>query len=160
MRALLLALAGSLSLVHAAAAAEPPPAVAEVRAFMARVEDASRARDLERIAAVLAPDCRIELRTTVDGKEHVSLLTRAEYIEILSSGFAALHDLEKYDYQVSKLDIALDKDPPGATVVAQVHEAFVFNGRPFSTDSRETSRVERRAGELKLVAVSAETEGH
>lgn len=157
MRAFLLALA--LGAVPAALAADGPPTVAQVRAFMESVADASRARDLVRLTAALADDCRIELHSTVEGREHVTLLTRAEYVELLSSGFAALKDLEHYDYRVSDLEVTLDRDPPGATVTSRVHEAFVLNGRPSATESRETARVERRGPELKLVAVSSETEG-
>ncbi len=153
LAALLLAAAPAL-------AADAPPRPADVRAFMLHVESASRARDLEQIAATLAPDCRIELHTTVEGREQVTLLTREEYLELLKSGFAALKDLEGYDYQSSELEITFDHEPPGATVVSQVRESFVFNGRRVVTQSREVARVERRAGELKLVAVSAETEGH
>ena len=159
MRTVLLALAAFAALAHSASAAEPPPTVTEVRAFMARVEDASRARDLERITAVLAADCRIELTATIEGHEQVTLLTRAEYVEMLANGFAALKDLEEYHYSVTGLTIALDSEPPGATVVSQVHESFVHGGRPFATESEETARVERRAGELKFVAVSSKTVG-
>lgn len=159
MRTFLIALAACSALVRTTSAAEPPPTAAEVRAFMAHVEEASRARDLERITAALAADCRIELRATIEGHEQVTLLTRSEYVEMLTSGSAALKGLEQYDYRVTGLTIALDADPPGATVVSQVHESFVYGGRPFATESDETARVERRAGELKLVAVSSETVG-
>ena len=140
-------------------AAAPAPTAAEVRAFMTRLENVSRSRDVAQIAAALAPDCRIELRSTVEGKEHVTLLTRDEYIDVLSSGYAALKDLENYDYTVSAVEVTLEHQPEGATVVSQVRESFVFAGRHIVTQSREVSRVERRGAELKLVAVSAETEG-
>ncbi len=158
MRALLIALIASASLARAASAAEPPPSAREVRAFMASVEEASRARDLERITAALAADCRIELRALIQGHEQVTLLTRAEYVEMLTSGYAALRDLERYDYRVAGLKITLDTEPPGATVESEVHESFVSGGRTFATLSHETARVERRGGELKLVAVSSATE--
>jgi hypothetical protein len=158
MRALLIAIF-CCAAVAPAAAAEPAPRPAEVRAFMAQVAEASRARDLAAIAAALAPDCRIELRTLIAGREEVTLLTRAEYIELLTSGLAALRELEDYDYQVSKQDVTIDHEPPGATVVSEIRESFRLGGRRQVTDSRETARVERRGGLLKLVAVSAETTG-
>ena len=89
----------------------------------------------------------------------MTLLTRDEYIEVLSSGYAALKDLEDYDYVVSGLEVTLEHEPEGATVVSQVRESFLFGGRRIVTQSREVARVERRGAELKLVAVSAETEG-
>jgi hypothetical protein len=136
-----------------------PPAVAEVRAFMAHVERVSRARDIAALGAALATDCRIELRTVIGGQERVTLLTRAEYVQLLADGEARMKDLSEYDYRVSGLKVTTDREPPGATVVSQVHESFTLGGKHFATDSRETARVERRGGELKLVAVSSETQG-
>jgi hypothetical protein len=159
MRALLIA---SLCLVTALGRAEAadPPRPREVRAFMAHVAAASRARDLAAIAATLSSDCRIELRTVIDGREEVSLLTRAEYVDVLSNGLAALRDLADYDYRASTLEVTIDHEPPGATVISDVRETFSLGGRRLVTDSRETARVERRGGQLKVVAVSAETRGH
>lgn len=44
-------------------------------------------------------------------------------------------------------------------MISKVRESFTFNGQRTVTESREVSRVERRDGALKLVAVSAETKG-
>jgi hypothetical protein len=159
MRALMLATLCSVAVFGRAEAADPPHP-REVRAFMAHVAAASRARDLAAISAALSNDCRIELRSVVDGREAVTLLTRAEYVDVLSNGFAALKDLDDYDYRASTLAVTIDHEPPGATVVSDVRETFSLRGRRQVTDSRETARVERRGGELKLVAVSAETLGH
>jgi hypothetical protein len=137
-----------------------PPAVADVRAFMAHVERVSRDRDIAQLGAALAADCRIELRTVIGGQEHVTLLTRDEYIELLTDGAARMKDLSEYDYAVSGIEVTIDREPPGATVVSQVHESFTLGGKHFATDSRETARVEQRGGELKLVAVSSETQGN
>ncbi len=142
-----------------AAAGEPPPSAAEVRAFMARIASASRARDVDALAAALSSDCRIEFRTQLDGREQVTLLTRAEYVDYLRHGFAALKELPDYEYRASTLSVTLDREPPGATVESRVHESFTLNRQHRETDSRETARVERRDGQLKLVAVSAETDG-
>jgi hypothetical protein len=155
-----LLLTGFALLPGAAPRAESPLAEAEVRAFMTELEHASRARDLARLTAALAPDCRIELRAEIDGHEQVTLLTRDEYVELLSTGYAALKNLEQYDYELSNVRVTLESDPPGATVVSEVTETIVFAGKRLVTESVETSRVERRAGALRLVAVSALTTGH
>ncbi|HUO80812.1 MAG TPA: hypothetical protein VMU00_11785 [Steroidobacteraceae bacterium] len=157
MRALALALLLSWPTVGALAA--PPLAEGEVRTFMAGVEHAARARDVGRLAASLAPDCRIELRTRIGGQERVTLMTRDEYVGMLTSGYAALKDLEAYDYEVTGQQVTLERDPPAATVVSQVTETVVFGGRRQVTRSEETARVERRADGLKVVAVSALTSG-
>jgi hypothetical protein len=148
-----------VALTGLAAAADRPPSEADVRALMSRVEHASQARDVATLAAVLAPDCRIELTAMIDGHEQVTLMTREEYIEALTRGFAAMKDLAAYEYRVTDLAISFEESPPAATVVSHVHESFVFQGRHGDTDSSETTRIERRGGALQLVAVASRTEG-
>jgi hypothetical protein len=148
-----------LLLPGAGALAAPPLSEGEVRTFMTSVERASRARDVPRLAATLAPDCRIELRTRIGGQERVTLMTRDEYIEMLTSGYAALKDLQAYDYEVNDQQVALEHDAPAATVVSHVTETVVFADRRQVTQSEETARVERRGDGLKVVAVSALTTG-
>jgi hypothetical protein len=158
MRPLAILLLTALALQAAPpAAAAPPLAEAEVRAFMAQVEFASRARDVGRLAALLAPDCRIELRTRIGGQERVTLMTRDEYVEMLNGGYAALKDLEAYNYEVNDQAIVIEHDEPAATVVSHVTETVVFGGQRQVTRSEETARVERRADGLKVVGVSALT---
>ncbi len=152
-----LLLAALVLLPAAPAPAAPPLAEGEVRAFMSQVEHASRARDVGRLAATLSPDCRIELRTRIGGQERVTLMTRDEYLEMLTSGFASFKDLQAYDYEVGEQTIAIEHDAPAATVVSQVTETIVLGGQRQVTHSEETARVERRADGLKLVAVSALT---
>jgi hypothetical protein len=154
--------AAALVLLAASAfahAAERPLATAEVRAFMAEVAAASTARDVARLGTLLAPDCRIELRAEVGGREQVTLYTRQEYVAMLQSGYAAMADLADYDYRVDGQQVTLDTDPPGATVVSQVTESFTFRQRHRTTHSEETARVERRGGTPMLVAVSSLTRG-
>ena len=158
MRASLAMALAALALAAPAHAA-PPLTDAEVRAFMTNVEFASRARDVPRLAATLASDCRIELTTRIGGRERVTLMTRDEYVSMLTSGYAALKDLQEYDYEVDDQQVALEPDAPAATVVSHVTETLVFDGQRQVTHSEETARVERRDGALRIVAVSAVTSG-
>ena len=158
MRTLPALVLAALSLLTGSGALGAPQLTeSEVRTFMSGVEAASRARDVPRIAATLAPDCRIELRTRIDGQERVTLMTRDEYVELLTSGYASLKALQGYDYEVSDQRIALEHDAPAATVVSHVTETMVFGGHRQVTESEETARVERRADGLKVVGVSALT---
>ncbi len=167
-RARLLALALASSLAWAAGAASPtapaasrataPLAEAEVRAFMRGVADASRRRDVEALAATLAPDCTIELTTRTAGAERTTQFTRDEYVGMLRNGYASMKDLEEYDYDVEDLAVELDAGGTGATVHARVRERAVFQGSESLTRSEETSRVERRDGRLALVSVTATTQ--
>lgn len=146
------------ALVPIARADAPPIREQDVRAFVAAVADASRDRDLERLAAALADDCRIRLRTRFGGQEHLTELDKGEYLAMLRDGFIALQDLERYDYQVGAVDVALD-GAQAANVRAVVTETLVYGGRASTTVSEEDSRVERRDGRLVLVAVTATTSG-
>ena len=112
--------------------------------------------DRDRLAA-LAPDCRIELRTRIDGQERITLMTRDEYVEMLTSGYASFKDLQSYDYAVDDQTVTIERDAPAAMVVSHVTETMVFAGQRQVTHSEETARVERRADGLKLVGVSALT---
>ena len=160
MRTLAALAVAALSLLPGIRAqAAPPLSEAEVRAFMSTVEHAARARDVQRLGATLASDCRIELRTQIGGRERVTLLTREEYLEMLTSGYASLKDLDAYDYQVDDQQVTLERDPPAATVVSHVTETIVFGGQRQVTRSEETARVERRDDGLRVVAVSALTTG-
>lgn len=152
-----LALAALALLPAAPAAAAPPLTAAEVRAFMSTVEQASRARDVHGLADTLSKDCRIELRTRIGDQERVTLMTRDEYVETLTNGYAALKDLDAYDYVVDDQQVSLESDAPAATVVSHVTETIVFGGRRQVTRSEETARVERRGTALLVVAVSALT---
>lgn len=155
------ALLAAALLVSGPARAEDPPTDAGVRALMQAVESAARARDPAALALLLAPDCRIELRAVVAGREQLTLFTREEYVAMLTRGYAAMKDLEDYDYRVSALQISYDLAPVGATVTSDVRESFVFKGRHVATLSHETARIERRGDALLLVAVADETEaGH
>jgi hypothetical protein len=137
-------------------AADATPLVeADVHKLMRQVEAAARARDVRRLAALLADDCTIELRTRTGGREHVTTFTKAEYVEMLTSGYAAMRDLQAYDYAIGELQVELE--PAGATVRAVVHEAAVFPGGTVATRSEEVSRVERRGDALLLVGVTATT---
>ncbi len=152
-------LAALLLLTGAGAPAAPALSEGEVRAFMSTVEYAARARDVQRLAGTLAADCRIELRTQINGRERVTLMTRDEYVEMLSNGYASFKQLESYDYEVTGQAITLERDAPAATVVSQVTETVVFANQRLVTHSEETARIERRGGGLVIVAVSALTTG-
>jgi hypothetical protein len=154
-----LALVALAVLASAGAHAAPALTEGEVRAFMSTVELAARARDVQRLGAALAPDCRIELRTQIGGQERVTLMTGEEYLEMLTSGYASLKVLDAYDYAVDEQQVTLERDPPAATVVSHVTETIVFGGQRQVTRSEETARVERRGDGLKLVAVSSLTSG-
>jgi hypothetical protein len=142
-----------------AAPAAPPLVPAEARALMTEIAAASDARDVKRLAATLAADCRIELRTLIEGQERVTLYTRDDYLAMLEHGYAAMADLEDYHYAVHELSLTLETDPPAATLVSAISESFTFQGRHRETRSEETSRLERRDGRLMLVAVSSLTRG-
>lgn len=151
----LAAVAAALVLALPVRAAEPLEE-REVRAFVTAVADAARDRDVDRLAAAIADDCRIELRTRIGSREHVTAVDKAEYVAMLRDGFIALKDLERYDYEVGSVEVAID-GATAANVHAVITETLVYGGRSTTTVSEEQSRVERRGGRLVIVAVTATT---
>jgi hypothetical protein len=148
----------------AAASAPPGPtasqalAETEVRAFMGALAVAARERDVARLAAALADDCTIELRSRIDGHERTTALTKAEYVQMLDRGYLSMRDLQAYDYRIVGMQVAIDADGRAATVHSQVSETAVMGGRASATRSEETTRVARRNGRLVAIAVTAITE--
>jgi ketosteroid isomerase-like protein len=135
-----------------------PIAESEVRAAMQALEAAARRRDVDALAAMLADDCRIELRTRIDGREQVTRFTKAEYVGMLGGGYAAMRDLQSYDYELADVAVTVAPDGRSADVRARVRETAVLAGRTLVTHGDEQSRLERRDGRLAFVAVTATTE--
>jgi ketosteroid isomerase-like protein len=142
---------------HPPAAGAAPIKAPDVQALMRELEDAARRRDVAAMAAMLADDCRIELRAIVDGREQVTRFTKAEYVQMLGGGYAAMRDLQQYDYAIEDVAVTPAPDGRSADVRARVRETTTFQGRTLVTHSDERSRVERRAGRPVFVAVSATT---
>lgn len=159
LRRILALAALAAPLLAAPAAADPRPLTEpEVRAFVAEVESAAAARDVERIGATMAADCRIEIRTHFEGREHVVTMSKDEYLGMLDKGFSGFRDLQSYAYDIEPTAIRIE-GAHAATVVGRVREDLVIRGVESATLSDETWRVERRDGRLVLAEVVATTRG-
>jgi SnoaL-like domain len=132
----------------------------EVRAFMDRVSDAARARDVGTLAQLLAPDCSIVLDSELNGVHQTTHLTRDQYVDLLEHGRAALPELKSYNYQSQTLSLVLTPDATQATVTSAVIETVEYGDRRIVTASTEESTLARIDGAIRIVAVSAHTSGH
>lgn len=158
MRCAALAAMFALALIPAAAgsaAAEGRVSAVAVRALMTELADAARARDVARLAAPLARDCRIEQNTDIGGRIQRATMSCEQYTASLAEGTAAFRDLDAYDYRVLSQRIVLDAH--GAVVYSRIEERVVLGGREHITESEEEARVERREGALRIVRVSSLT---
>ena len=131
-----LTLAALVLLGTGAALAAPPARIrdADVRSFMGEVSAASQARDVERIGALLAPDCVIVFHSGDPRDQTPSELDKPHYLSQLREGFTAIVD-------------------------ADVTESLTFNQRHIVTHSHEASVVELRDGKLQLVKVAGTVSG-
>ena len=154
--ALVAALALTLTFGAAgSASAEARLSAVAVRALMTELADAARARDVSRLAAPLARDCRIEQNTDINGRIQRATMSCEQYTASLAEGTAAFRDLDAYDYRVLSQRIVIEAH--GAVVFSRIEERVVLGGREHITESEEEARVERREGALRIVSVSSLT---
>lgn len=164
----LLALAGALIVVPTATLAGPAVTTARktqsltepaVRALIAEVVAASKARDVEHIGRLLATDCSIVFAGTNPDAVRLGALSKAEYLARLTDGYTALGDLQSYDYQASDVRVHLNAAGTQAIVDADIAERLTFNDHELVTHSHEASVVELRDGSPKLVRVTGTVTG-
>ncbi len=130
---------------------------ADVNAFMETMAAAARARDVAKLASLLAEDADIALTSRVQGPERTTRFTKAQYVEMLDRGYLSMKDLEAYEYEIVEMHVQVAPDGRSATVDSQVVETITLGGRRHATRSHETTRVERREGRPVAVRVTATT---
>ncbi len=164
----LLILAGALVVVPAATLAGPTGITAAktqsltepaVRALIAEVVAASKARDVEHLGRLLAADCSIVFAGTNPDAVQLGALSKAEYLARLTDGYTALSDLQSYDYQATDVRVHLNAAGTQAIVDADIAEHLTFNDHELVTHSHEASVVELRDGSPKLVRVTGTVTG-
>lgn len=143
------------------AAAEPAPRLTEesVRALMAEVVAASKARDVARIGSVLARDCKVAFFGSDPAQPRLDEMTRDQYLARLTDGYSSLSALKSYNYAASNLKIALSGDARQAVVDADVTETLSFNDHEVVTHSHEASVIEFRDGRPLIVKVAGTVTG-
>ena len=143
----------------ASARASPPPALteAEVRSFIEEIDATARARDVQALGRHLSADCIVTLQSSIGGEERTTRLTRVEYLDLLERGFAAIRDLERYEYQSTILTVALNADGRHAIVTSEVNETAVMDGRETKTESVEADTVEKSETGLAVTGVLSRT---
>jgi hypothetical protein len=144
-----------------AAGAEPGPRLTEasVRALMAEVIAASKARDVARIGALLASDCKVAFVGSDPAQPRLDEMTRDQYLARLTDGYSSLSTLRSYDYAASNLKVALSADARQALVDADVTETLSFNDHDVVTHSQEASVIELRDGRPLIVKVAGTVTG-
>ncbi len=153
-------LIGTFLLATAVAAAPAPKLTdATVRALMAEVVAASKARDVERIGAVLASDCTVAFAGNDPSQPQLDEMTRDQYLARLRDGYSSLSTLKAYDYSISNLQVAPSADGRQAIVDADVTETLSFNDHEVVTHSHEASVVELREGKALIVKVRGSVTG-
>ena len=145
-----------LAIVAGAAAADAPQLTeAEVREFMAGFDAAERAGNVAAIGAALAPECRVEMRATVEGREHVTAMSHDEYLTDLDDYYGSLHDLAGYDYRSEPARVSIAPGAAAASAIRQIAESFTVDGERHAYHIEETATLERRDGRLLITALAS-----
>ena len=145
--------------VTAAPAPAPRLTDSAVRALMAEVVAASKARDVGRIGALLADDCTVAFFGSDATQPRLDEMTRDQYLARLRDGYSSLSALKAYDYAAGNLQVALSADGRQASVDADVTETLSFNDHEVVTRSHEASVVELRDGRALIVKVTGSVTG-
>jgi hypothetical protein len=140
---------------RAAAVGAPPLTEAEVRGFMAGFDAAERAGDVAAIGAALAPECRMEMRATVEGREHVTAMSRDEYLTDLDEYYGSLHELAGYDYRSEPARVSIAPGASAATAIRRITESFTVDGERHAFHIEETATLGRRDGRLLITALAS-----
>jgi len=122
---------------------------------MAGFDAAERAGDVAAIGAALAPECRVEMRATTEGREHVTALSHDEYLADLEDYYGSLHELAGYDYRSEPAQVAIAPGAATASAIRQITESFTVDGERHTFHVEETATVERREGRLLITALAS-----
>jgi hypothetical protein len=143
-----------VSAVAAAATTAAPLTVAEVQSFIQQFDAAERAGDVAALGAALAPDCRVEMRTVVDGHTHVAVLSHDEYLADFAEFYGSLDEVVDYAHDSGAPTVTMATDGATATAVRVVTEAFTLDDEHLVFRTDETTRLERRGNGLAITALS------
>lgn len=125
--------------------------------YLDRMEQAFNKRDSDMIAALIAPDARIELEQPGrDGIERMSL-SRDEYRTALAGGLA---QLEGYRYNVKKsVAPAIAADAKSADVRVKVVESYMFKGKRIMNETDCQYHLVLKRGRLVAASIIAKGKG-
>jgi len=128
---------------------------AEVRAMLSRVEQASRAEDVEAVIGFMTDDVEISITARGPLGSTKKTMDRDEYERELRLGMALTED---YDFRTHVKSVTIAPDGLSAVVKVDIYEVVEMFGIKATSVSHETSLVQRRDGRLKFVKINAESE--
>jgi hypothetical protein len=139
----------------AALAGAPALTAADVLEFMDGFDAAERVGDVGAISAALAPDCRVEMRSSTDGHEHVTAMSHDEYLHDLDDYYGSLHDVAGYEYRSEPAQASIAADGASARATRQVTESFSLDGERHTFHVEEIATLVRRDGRLLITALAS-----
>jgi hypothetical protein len=122
----------------------------DLRAFIAKLDDAIAQRDVDTILARIAEHARISVTVTVFGQTQTLRMNKTEYRQMLTT---AWNGASSYEYHRSNEKITIAGDQ--ATITADIDESIVVEGRKVDTKARERATVESFDGTLMLTQLVA-----
>jgi hypothetical protein len=128
---------------------------AEVRAMLARVEEASKGEDVKAIMSFIANDAEISLTARGPLGSTSRTMGREDYERELKLGMSLT---ENYNFRTNIRSITISPDGMSAVVEADIFEVVELFGVKATSITKEVSIVQRRDGRIKYVKISAESE--
>jgi hypothetical protein len=122
----------------------------DLKAFIAKLDDAIARRDVDTIIGRIAEHAVISATVTVFGQTKVLRMNKTEYRQMLTATWGGA---SSYEYRRSNEKITIAGDQ--ATITADIAESMVLDGQKLDTKARERATVESFDGTLMLTQLLA-----
>jgi hypothetical protein len=122
----------------------------DLKAFIAKLDDAIARRDVDTIIGRIAEHAVISVTVNTFGQTQTLRMNKRQYGEMLNVAWSGASSYE-YDRSNEKITIAGDQ----ATITADITESIVVEGQKVDTKARERATVESFDGTLMLTQLVA-----
>jgi hypothetical protein len=122
----------------------------DLKAFIAKMDDAIARRDVDTIIGRIAEHAVISVTVNTFGQTQTLRMNKRQYRQMLETAWAGASGYE-YDRSNEKITIAGDQ----ATITADIAESMVLEGQKVDTKARERATVESFDGTLMLTQLVA-----
>jgi hypothetical protein len=122
----------------------------DLKAFIAKLDDAIAQRDVDTIIGRIAEHAVISVTVNTFGQTQTLRMNKRQYRDMLTLAWNGASSYE-YDRSNEKITIAGDQ----ATITADIAESIVVEGQKVDTKARERATVESFDGTLMLTQLVA-----
>ncbi len=117
---------------------------------MAKADSAIAAKNADDFAGLMSNSVQVNMAISQNGGVQNTSLGKAAYIELLRQSWTVMQD---YRYERTNVKISIQGDK--ATISDDMHESMILQGKPVSSDTKETTILVREKGKLVISRVDA-----